>query len=269
MSRHLTSGELDRYQREGILFPIQVLTTEEVSFYRAAVEDLEMRLGGRPKPSEMIAPQLHFRWAWDLATHPAVLDAAESVLGPDILVHSTAIFSKHPHTDDYVSWHQDGYYWEQDDPPLTSAWIALSVSTPENGCLRVVPGSHLERRPHTDALATGNNLLPRGLEIAVEVDESQALDVRLAPGQMSLHHVNTVHGSRPNGSPGKRIGFAVRYIAPQARQNVDHHDVILARGRDGYGHYRILADRPDGSIEQGLQAQAQLAARWRQARLGR
>lgn len=107
MSRHLTEGELDRYGRDGVLFPIPVLTAEEVAFYRAAVEDLENRLGGRPKSSDMSQPQLHFRWAYDLATHPAVLRVVEDVLGGDILVHSTSIFSKHPGTDDYVSWHQD------------------------------------------------------------------------------------------------------------------------------------------------------------------
>jgi ectoine hydroxylase-related dioxygenase (phytanoyl-CoA dioxygenase family) len=261
--------EVERYARQGVLFPIPALNRAEVARYRAAVEDLEARLGGKPKPSAMMQPHLFFRWAYDLVTHPAVLDAVEPVLGPDILVHSVSIFSKHPHTADYVSWHQDGYYWGLDAPRLTSAWIALTDSTAENGCLRVVPGSHrVDRLPHTDRPHSPDNLLASGLEIAVEVRESEALDLTLTAGEMSLHHVNIVHGSNPNRSAGKRIGFAIRYVAPAVRQALDHHAVVLARGRDDHHHYRLLEQPPAGSLEEGLAAQAEFARRRVAARLG-
>lgn len=269
MAHKLTPSELEAYGRDGILFPIPALTREEVALYRASVEDLESRLGGKPSPAQMVQPQLHFPWAYELATHPAVLDAVEDVLGPDVLVHSASIFSKHPHTPDYVSWHQDGYYWELDAPRLVSAWIALTGSTAENGCMRVVPGSHTHRRlPHTSSPGAANNLLAAGLEVAVEVAESEARDVTLKAGEMSLHHVNIVHGSNPNGSGGKRIGFAVRYVAPEVRQTLAHHEVLLARGRDDHHHYR-LAEPPTGDVETALQAQQEFARRHLQARLGR
>jgi non-heme Fe2+,alpha-ketoglutarate-dependent halogenase len=268
--RTLPAERVAAYQRDGILFPTPVLTAAETARFRTAVEDLEARLGGRPKPARMTQPQLHFRWAFELATHPAVLDAVESVLGPDILVHSASIFSKHPHTPDFVSWHQDGYYWGLDAPRLVSAWIALTGSTPGNGCLRVVPGSHRQDRlPHTDSPGARDNLLASGLEVAVEVDESEALDVVLAPGEMSLHHVHIVHGSGPNRSAGKRIGFAVRYVAPEVRQTLDHHAVLLARGRDGHHHYEILAQPPGDDVEAGLRAQEEFAQRRLKARPGR
>jgi ectoine hydroxylase-related dioxygenase (phytanoyl-CoA dioxygenase family) len=270
MIMKLSAAQLASYGRDGILFPIPVLPPEETTRFRAAVEELESRLGGKPSPAAMTQPQLHFRWAYDLATHPAVLDVIEQILGPDILVHSASIFSKHPRTADYVSWHQDGYYWGLDAPRLASAWIALTESSPENGCLRVVPGSHLhDRLPHTDRPGTENNLLASGLEIAIEVDESQVRDVVLAPGKMSLHHVHIVHGSNPNRSDGKRIGFAVRYIAPEVRQSLDHHQVVLARGRDRYGNFPLLPEPPGEDVEEGLRAQAEFGRRRLQARLGR
>lgn len=261
---------VDLYGQQGIFFPIPVLTPAEVARFRAEVENLEALLGGKPAPSAMMQPHLHFRWAYELVTHPAVLDAVEAVLGPDLLVHPVSIFSKHPRTADFVSWHQDGYYWGLDAPRLTSAWIALTPSNPENGCLRVVPGSHrVDRLPHRDRPYSPDNLLASGLEIAVDVAESDALDVTLAPGEMSLHHVNIVHGSNPNQSDGKRIGFAIRYVAPEVRQALDHHAVVLARGRDAHHHYTLLPEPPTATTEEGLPAQAEFARRRIEARLGR
>jgi non-heme Fe2+,alpha-ketoglutarate-dependent halogenase len=267
VSRVLSPPEIERYRRDGILFPIPALTSAEVGLFRAALEDLEMRLGGHPRPADMAQPQLHFRWAYDLATHPVILDAVEDVLGPNILVHSASIFSKHPRTPDFVSWHQDGFYWDLAAPLLTSAWIALSDSAPDNGCLRVMPGSHQrDRLPHSGSPGARDNLLSTGLEIAVEVDESEALDVTLQPGEMSLHHVHIVHGSNPNRSDRKRIGFAVRYVAPEVRQRLSHHAVLLARGRDDHHNFEHLPGPPGASIEEGLRAQAEFSRQRQKAR---
>src|SRR5229473_2721923 len=247
--------EVERYDRDGVLFPIPALTAAEVAYFRSRVEDLEDRLGGHPRPSDLMQPHLFHRWAYDLAIHPVVLDAVEQLLGPNILVHSASIFSKHSHTADYVSWHQDGYYWGLHVPRLTSAWIALTGSNAENGCMRVVPGSHgIDRLPHIDRPHSKDNLLLSGLEIAVGVIESETLDITLAAGEMSLHHVNIVHGSNPNRSDGKRIGFAVRYVAPEVRQSLRHHSVVLARGRDDYHHYENLQEPPSGNSDQSLLA---------------
>jgi hypothetical protein len=259
---------VERYNREGVIFPVSVLAAAEVEHFRSRVEDLEQRLGGRPKPPDLMQPHLFHRWAYDLVIHPAILDAVEQLLGPDILVHSVSIFSKHPYTPDYVSWHQDGYYWGLDEPRLTSAWIALTGSNAENGCMRVVPGSHSVAWQHTDGARGNDNLLASGLEIAVDVADGDAVDVTLAPGEMSLHHVNIVHGSNPNRSDGKRIGFAIRYVAPDVHQTLDHHAVVLARGRDDYHHYSLLLEPPSGDIDECIQAQAEFV-RWRMAaRLG-
>ncbi|HEX9945164.1 MAG TPA: phytanoyl-CoA dioxygenase family protein [Thermoanaerobaculia bacterium] len=266
----LTREQAESYRRDGVLFPLPVLSPAEVARYRACVEELEARLGGNPKPSDMTQPQLHFRWAYELATHPAVLDAIEDVLGPDILVHSASIFSKPANSQAYVSWHQDGAYWGLSEPGLTSAWIALSDSTVENGCLRVIPGSHTRRiLPFAESARSPDNLLASGMEIAVEVDERQARDVVLRAGEMSLHHVDIVHGSNANRSATRRVGFAVRYLPPRVSQALEHHEVLLARGRDDHCHYRLLGEPPAPGLEEGLTALAEFSQRWRQIRLGR
>src|SRR5262249_51795929 len=130
---------------------------------------------------------------------------------------------------------------------IVTAWIALSDSTAENGAMRVIPGSHkLDQLAHRDTFAEGN-LLSRGQEIAVEVDESKAQMLELRLGEMSLHHVRLIHGSDPNPSDKRRIGFAIRYLPTHVRQVVGTHDsATLVRGVDSYGNFepeeRPLAD---------------------------
>jgi len=232
----LTHDAVARYERDGILFPIAVLSAAETARFRASFDALARQLGD-PKAMDLGQCHLFYRWAYELATFPAVLDAVEAVIGSDILIHSSRIFPKYPRDRGVISWHQDGHYWELDEPRLVSAWIALTDSTPENGCMRVVPGSHRQRVPHQSRPAP-DKILASGLEVAVEVDEGDALDVALCAGEMSLHHVNIIHGSKANPSDRERIGFAVRYVSPLARQAIEHHEVLLVRGRDTAHHYR-------------------------------
>ena len=123
---------------------------------------------------------------------------------------------------------------------MVTAWVALSPSTVESGCMRVIPGTHAgDVIAHVDTFAA-NNLLSRGQEIAVKVDEARAVDLVLAPGQMSLHDVKLVHGSEPNRSDDRRIGLAIRYIPTHVRQVMAEGDsAMLVRGQDRFGHFRL------------------------------
>jgi ectoine hydroxylase-related dioxygenase (phytanoyl-CoA dioxygenase family) len=137
-------------------------------------------------------------------------------------------------------------------PNVTTAWIALSVSDTSNGCLRVIPGTHRgDLLPQRETYGA-DNMLSRGQEIAVAVDETAAVDLVLRPGQFSLHHVGIVHGSGPNQSDGPRIGLAVRYLSPDVFQQGAHRDLaVLVRGRDRYGHFDLVDlpghDQPYGA----------------------
>lgn len=202
-------------------------------------------MGGNPKTEELHQLFLNFKWAYDLATHPKVLDAVESVLGPNLLLWATSVFAKQAHDPGFISWHQDGTYWGLDSGKVTTAWIALTESSVENGCMRVVAGSQaMAIQPHHETYAE-DNLLSRGQEIAVEVTEEEATDVVLAPGQMSLHHVNIVHGSNANTSDKKRIGFAARYITPSVTHSGYHQPVALVRGEDTHGNFELLKEPPN------------------------
>jgi ectoine hydroxylase-related dioxygenase (phytanoyl-CoA dioxygenase family) len=239
----LDPAQLDDYARNGVLHPLPALDAGEVTRFRRDAEELADRFEGE-KAAIFGQAHLFHRWAYDLALHPRILDAVAKIVGYDILVHSTSLFFKRPNTPDFVSWHQDGYYWNLDEPRLVSAWIALTDSAPDNGCLRVVPGSQARRMEHRSAGMRADDMLASGLEIAVTVDERKAQDIVLGPGQISLHHVLIVHGSHANTSARPRIGFAVRYVAPEVRQEREHHEVVLARGRDRHGHYRVIEGPP-------------------------
>lgn len=248
----LSAAQAARYERQGIVFPIPVLAAAEVARFRAAFEELAALLGAPPRPIPV--PHLFFRWAYELATHPAVTAAAAALLGPDVLVHGTLILCKHPGDPAFVAWHQDGNYSGLYGTPNTSAWIALSDSTPESGCMRVIPRSHLQPPLPHDERHTPHNLLGHGEEIRVAVDEGRARDVTLRAGEMSLHHNNIVHGSRVNRGGDKRIGFIVRFVTP--RLPASDLPLTRVRGSAPCPHLELLASPPAA-------AAAEAVAPWR------
>lgn len=255
----LTDVECRRFVDDGLLFPISVLSDEEAQRFRGASDDLEQALGGRPRTVEVRQMHLHFPWAYDLAVHGRVLDAVEDLLGPNLLVWATELFTKHPH-DDAVSigWHQDRPYMGFAGGATVSAWIALADSIPANGCMRAVPGPG-RRQPLAERC--GGQGPPHRRSTAVEVNAAEALDVVLQAGQMSLHDIDIVHGSGQNRSDQKRIGFVVRYITPEARPLQGKPPAVLARGRDPMGYYDLQGRPGANDAAEALRGMRQSAAR--------
>ena len=248
MSDHLTKAEVERYNRDGYLFPFDVLTPAEVADARRKLEAMEAKLGG-PLPRSLIAmPNIYAPFVDEIIRSPKILDRVESLLGPDILCWECAFLTKEPHAKSFFSWHQDAKYWGLEPYEVLTAWVALSPATKESGCMSVMTGSHIgELSPHKDTFGK-DNMLSRGQEIAAKVDENEAIDVVLQPGEMSLHHVLLVHGSGVNKAKLPRVGFAIRYIPTRLRQNgINRTSATLARGRDTYGHFDHET-RPEGDL---------------------
>jgi non-heme Fe2+,alpha-ketoglutarate-dependent halogenase len=255
-SRALTAEQQLQYQEKGYYFPVRVFEGSQAEELRAKflayLASNQERLSGLP-PREhyFVMTQTHFllRWVYRMVSHPAVLDAVESVLGPNLIVWSSQWFPKMPSDKTYVSWHQDATYWGLHPPSVTTGWIALSESCVENGCLRVVPSSHAgPLLPQVETYAA-DNVLSRGQEITVKVDESRAVDLVLRPGEMSLHHIGIVHGSNANRSDKPRIGIAVRYITPEVVQDGPARQMaLLVRGKDDLGHFDLVEPPQDDVI---------------------
>jgi non-heme Fe2+,alpha-ketoglutarate-dependent halogenase len=237
VTKLLSPDAIDRYRRDGFYCPIPVLAPAEARERRQQLEAVEAAHGGRLTGVLRQKPHLLFTWLADLVRHPTILDAVEDVLGPNLLVWSTSFFIKEAHDPAYVSWHQDATYWGLSEPDVVTAWLAFTDATVENGAMRMVPGSHGEQLVHRDTFAP-HNLLSRGQEIAVEVDEARGVDVLLRAGEMSLHHVRMVHGSPANRSDDRRIGFAIRYIPTYVKQLAGAADgAMLVRGVDDDHHF--------------------------------
>jgi len=247
MGKRLSRTAIEQYERDGYHFPLRVLSVEEAGQYRDRLERVEGDLGGL-RGLYRIKPHLLFTWLADLVRHPSVLDAVEDVIGPDILCWNTSFFTKEARNPGYVSWHQDATYWGLSEPHVVTAWVAFTPSTRQNGNMRVIPGSHRAQARHVDTFHP-DNLLSRGQEIAVAVDEDDAADILLDAGEMSLHHVLIVHGSGANESDDRRIGFAIRYIPTSVRQTEGPRDsATLVRGRDVFGHFE-LEPRPAADLD--------------------
>lgn len=253
MTKKLSKAQVSKYEEEGFLFPLKALMTDEVLRFCAALDDLEAHLARRRQSLPLWQTHLHFHWAYKLATHPAVLDIVETITGPNILVHTSSIFRKEPLDAASVPWHQDGHYWQMSSSRLVTVWIALSDSNEENGCLRVIPRTHHKRLPHR-SVKDKESMLESGLRLADSPDETSAVSINLKAGEMSLHHLNLVHGSQPNRTNQRRIGFAVRYISPEVNQKLPHHKVVLARGQDHFHNYELLEEPPTDKTEDGIKS---------------
>lgn len=233
MSAKLSAEVSDRYERDGVVFPIRVLADEEVVEFRGELEQV-VQQGSR----RMDQLHLTYPWAYRLASHERVLDAVESLIGPEILIDGNLVFYKPPRDAGYASWHQDSVYSGWHLTPSVSAWIALTISEPANGCMRVIPGTHKQGVLEHDNVQDPNLLNKRGERLRMDVDESQAVDVVLKPGEMSLHHTNIVHGSNPNTSEGPRIGFIVRFVTNRSTNR--DREVMRVRGNADCSHLRLV-----------------------------
>ncbi len=237
MPNGLSLEQHTAYRERGFVHPLRAMPAEEALTLRERLETAEASLGGTLDGGMRHKPHLLFPWLNDLVHDPRIVDPVACVIGEDVLCWASNFFTKEAFDSAYVSWHQDSTYWGLSGPEVCTAWIALSLSTVESGCMRAVPGTHLEQVSHTDTHAEGN-MLSRGQVADLEVNDDDAVDVILEPGEMSIHHVRVVHGSRPNNSNDRRIGFAIRYIAPQIHQIYSDEDsATLVRGTDPYGHF--------------------------------
>ncbi len=240
MGKLLTAAQIEAYRRDGYVAPVRVMSEDEAGALREKLEAVEAGSGGRLAAKLRFKPHLVFTFLDGLVRNPRVLDGVEDVLGPDLLCWASSFFTKDAHDPGYVSWHQDSTYWGLSETDVTTAWIALSGSTRANGCMRVIPGSHLsDQIGHTDTHAAAN-MLSRGQVVDCAVDERCAVDIELRPGEMSLHHVRVIHGSEANSSDRRRIGYAMRYIPTRLHQlNGPRDSAGLVRGEDRFGHFEI------------------------------
>ena len=233
MSTTLTPSQIETYRASGIVHPVRAMFETEAAGLHERYQAQASFLKGRNNQK----PHLLFTWLDAMVRDPRIVDPIESLLGPDLFCWGAQFFAKPADAAAYVSWHQDATYWGLSSPDVATAWVALTPSTRESGCMPVVPGTHRAQVPHEDRFDDAN-LLSRGQEVAVQVDPASVVNVVLQPGEMSLHHVLLFHGSEPNRSSQPRVGFAIRYVPTHVRQLAPIRDsALLVRGHDAFGNF--------------------------------
>ncbi len=238
----LTQDQHDAYKQNGFIAPIPIYNEAEIAEIRSEIERAEKKWGAHLQNSgrnnaHYILPVLD-----KIAHDPRILDAVECLIGNDILVSGTTLFFKEPETKGFISWHQDARYIGLEPHNWVTAWLAISDVNEENGCMRMVAGSHVAPlREHVDTYGE-DNVLTRGQTVP-DIDESMSVPVELKAGQLSLHHPRVIHGSGPNLSRSRRMGFAIQsYIGGDVEQMHGKIWVQQARGSKCGRHQ--LAERP-------------------------
>lgn len=254
----LSPDQVTSFRHDGFLFPMSVFTPREAA--ARADELLALADAGVPdhpvpwnQKTYLLLPSLDA-----LVRDPRLTDRVAAVLGEDLLALSADVFVKPGGSTRRITWHQDVNFWDLDPFEVLTAWVALTPATPDNGCMRYAPAGHHGRIAHVER-PDPDNILSRGQELAVAVDEATVVDVALRPGQVAFHHALAPHASGPNLTDAPRIGFAIRYASTAVRQvGGPAISARLARGTDHHGHFR-LEPGPDAPLSPAARA-AHLAA---------
>lgn len=236
MGKALSEAQREFYEREGYLCPLPCLSAAAAREARESLARFRIATG-MSAGDIVFKGHLAFPWSYELASHPAILDPVEDIIGPDILVFASKFWIKEAGDGAFVTWHQDSAYFGIDPVELVSVWVALTDSNPGNGCVRAIPGTHKGPTLYHVERTGDRNLLARGQRIEAGIDEATAVDFDLRTGQFSMHDVRLVHGSLPNEGASPRIGLAFFYIPTHVRSILGRRSAQLVRGVDEYGHW--------------------------------
>ena len=259
MPRVLTKLQIEQYHDEGFISPIRVISEQEALSIKDELEQVEKEFPEEINSESRNNLHLSFAFLDALAHNKIIVDAIEDLIGPDISLWASVMFIKEPSSKQYVSWHQDATYMGLDSLDFPTPWIALSHSNIETGCMTMIAGSHKTKiQNHEDTFAE-NNILTRG-QVIQDVDESKAVDLILQPGEMSIHHGAVIHGSQPNNSNQRRIGFSLQsYMPNNVKQIVGRNLWTHVRGQKRQDDDGMLLDRPRFNMDPNTVAQRKIA----------
>jgi len=235
MPKALTPRHIERFRAEGYLSGLPMLSAAEAGAIRARIERFEAARPADVAWAFDIKANLLFDWLYDISADARALDMVEDLIGPDILVTNTVFRIKEPGSRTEYGWHQDSARILV-EPAFVILYLAITESTAENGGLRVIPGTHDRVRPF-DIVVNTDGQARRRVARTRDVDEAEAVDLVLAPGEAAIFSGNIVHGSASNRSADRRIAILTDYTAAEARQSVGRGSGQLVRGEDRWRHF--------------------------------
>ncbi len=235
-SEMVTNGNnpVEQYDKEGYVIFRDVLNDALISEASVHVDWL-MRRNPHLRPENLDTHLVTNDPFWvRLISDDRLLDIAEQFIGPNIALFASHYISKPPYDGRPVLWHQDGSYWPLEPMEVITLWLAVDDATPENGCMRVIPGSHREELREMKTNSSVVSVLGSQIDPQL-VDETKAVDCILNKGDVSVHHPNIIHGSNANTSPNRRCGLTIRYIPTHTKilncENSPWCGAFLLRGK--------------------------------------
>ena len=249
MPKVLTKEQIEQYHDEGFISPVRVISEAQALSIKNQLEQVEAEFPDEINAESRNNLHLSFAFLDALAHNKIIVDAVEDLIGPDIALWASVMSIKEPSSKQYVSWHQDATSMGLDSIDFPTPWIALSPSNIETGCMTMIAGSHhSEIQNHEDTFAE-NNILTRG-QVIPNIDRSKAVDLILEPGEMSIHHGAIIHGSQPNKSNQRRIGFSLQsYVPPSIKQVVGKNIWTHIRGQKRKDIDGIELSRPNYNMD--------------------
>ena len=216
----LSEAEAGHYREQGYVVPAYRL---DASWVQRMQQALDALIAANPgvRPEKLVSAHIEgsndegVRGVSDflaLAKHPDIVDLVEQAIGPDVILWGCHVFCKPAEEGYETPWHQDGHYWPIRPLANCTVWVALEPSTRDNGCLRVIPRSHANKQLHPHLHEDRNDLTLNQRMAEGSFDENEAVDIELAPGQMSMHDIYMIHGAQANRSGVRRTGVALRYM---------------------------------------------------------
>src|ERR687893_1790708 len=238
----ITEIDVEQFRREGYLLPHRQLFSEEKLGELEEIFNEHLTRKGDKLSDELDTPHYRDERLLEFLLSDEVLDTVEPLIGPDIALWSSHFISKDPFTGRATPWHEDSAFWNgrfDRYDSIVTVWLALGPSNRSNGCMRVIPGSHLEGGFHDNYVPTDMTVQTFHAEIP-DVDEAQAVDFELERGEFSLHDGRIVHGAKPNRSQTRRTGYTMRYFPASVKMMpVEQNEgwkIWLARGEDRAGN---------------------------------
>ena len=232
--------KISNYKKNGITYPLKLKKKYSGDFLeKKYFEFINLSTQKFGKPVSL-KPHLLSNFFYKIATDINIIQNVKKIIGNDLYIWSSAFFVKAPSEGKFVSYHQDNPYWQLSDDKVVTAWIALTKSDKISGALELFPKSHRTgiinkldvRNPRASYLkgmktTVSGDMLSFKHNLNKFIKNNKSRIINLLPGQFSIHHVNTVHGSGVNKSKRYRIGFAVRYISSDTQHLREKNDRAL------------------------------------------
>jgi len=240
----LTQEQVTSYKENGYLLHKKPLFSPEKMHTLTSIFEEQLALKGSKLSDELDTPHFRDERLLEFLLSDEVLDLVEPIIGPNIGLWSSHFICKDPHIGRSTPWHEDSAYWEgrlSSYDKIVTVWLAIDRSWKENGCMRVIPGTHNNGFSDYENVDNRMNLFATQIK---NVDESKAVYFELEPGESSLHDSRIIHGATANTSPYRRCGYTMRYFSTEAQVIPEKNEgfkIWLARGKDIAGSQFVNA----------------------------